>query len=104
MNGISTVDLLSNSSLQTNLSSGRTSTDRTKAFESLLQAAKSMLDETSQLEKAANKEEMNYALGLSDNAHDLQIAQQKANIAIQYTVAIRNNVVDAYKQIMNLQF
>ena len=47
---------------------------------------------------------MAYALGLMDNTHDLQIAQQKANLAIQYTVAIRNQVLDAYKEIMNLQF
>ena len=43
-------------------------------------------------------------MGMSDSLHTLQAAQQKANISLQYTVAVRNAVLDAYKEIMNLQF
>jgi flagellar hook-basal body complex protein FliE len=63
-----------------------------------------MVKETNNLTNAAEKEEMSYALGLSDNTHDLQVAQQKANLSLQYTVAVRNKILDAYKEIMNLQF
>ena len=35
---------------------------------------------------------------------DLQIAQQKANVSLQYTVAVRNAFVQGYKELMNLQF
>ncbi len=43
-------------------------------------------------------------LGLNDSLSDLLVAQTKANVSLQYTVAVRNAVVDAYKEIMNLQF
>ena len=47
---------------------------------------------------------MKFALGNSDNIADLMVAQRKANLSLQYTVAIRNAVMSAYKEIMNLQF
>ncbi len=78
--------------------------NRNATFESLFQAAKGLIEETNNYSNAAEEAEMAYALGLTDNTHDLQVAQQKANLAIQYTVAIRNQVLDAYKEIMNLQF
>ncbi len=85
--------------------STKTATDnRNKTFESLFQAAIGMINETNNYTNAAEEAEMAYSLGLTDNTHDLQIAQQKANLSLQYTVAIRNQVLDAYKEIMNLQF
>ena len=48
--------------------------------------------------------ELQYAMGLMTNTHDLQVAQQKANLSLQYTVAVRNAVMDAYKEIMQMQF
>ena len=78
--------------------------NRTEAFENMFQAAVNMVKETNQYTNAAEEAETAYALGLNDNTHDLQVAQQKANLALQYTVAVRNHVLDAYKEIMNLQF
>ena len=63
-----------------------------------------MVKETINYINSAEEAEIAYALGLTDNTHDLQVAQQKANLALQYTVAIRNGVLDAYKEIMSLQF
>ena len=37
------------------------------------------------------------------NTHELGVYQQKANIALQYTVAIRDKALEAYKEIMNMQ-
>ncbi len=79
-------------------------TNHNETFESLFQSALSMVKETESLTNAAEKEEISYALGLSDNIHDLQIAQQKANLSLQYTVTVRNKVMEAYREIMNLQF
>lgn len=78
--------------------------NRNATFESLFQAAVGLVKETNGLTNAAEEAEMAYSLGLTDNTHDLQVAQQKANLSVQYTVAIRNSVLDAYKEIMNLQF
>lgn len=78
--------------------------NRNAAFDSLLEAAMGLVKEANSYTNAAEEAEMSYALGLTDNIHDLMIAQHKANLAIQYTVAVRNQVLDAYKEIMNLQF
>lgn len=80
------------------------SVNRNVSFEALFQSAKQMVNETNSLTNAAEEEEINYALGISTNTHDLQIAQKKANISLQYTVAVRNGIIDAYREIMNLQF
>ena len=47
-------------------------------------------------------EEIRFALGESDNTHDLLIAETKANIALQYTVAVRDKLVDGYKELMQM--
>lgn len=78
--------------------------NRNAAFETLFEAAAGMIKETNRYTNEAEEAEMAFALGLMDNTHDLQIAQQKANLALQYTIAVRNQVLDAYKEIMNWQF
>ncbi|ROR30760.1 flagellar hook-basal body complex protein FliE [Mobilisporobacter senegalensis] len=82
----------------------KVSTTRNESFEALFESALSMINDTNSLTNAAEEEEMKYALGISTNTHDLQIAQSKANTSLQYTVAVRNKVVEAYKEIMSLQF
>lgn len=79
-------------------------TNNNATFEAMFQSALKMINETNELSNTAREEEMKFALGMSDNTHDLQAAQQKANISLQYTVAVRNAVLDSYKEIMNLQF
>ncbi len=79
-------------------------TNKNETFENLFQSALSMVKDTSNLTNAAEDAEMSYALGFTDNTHDLQVAQQKANLSLQYTVAVRNKVLESYKEIMNLQF
>ncbi len=78
--------------------------NRNATFEDLFQAAVNMVNETNGYTNAAEEAETAYALGITDSTHDLLIAQQKASLSLQYTVAIRNHVLDAYKEIMNLQF
>lgn len=73
-------------------------------FENLFQAAVNMVKETNSYTNEAEEAQTSYALGLTTSTHDLQVAQQKANLSLQYTVAVRNAVLDAYKEIMNLQF
>lgn len=73
------------------------------AFSNILSSAMKMIKETNDLSNAANAEQMNFALGYSDNTHDLAIAQQKAALSLQYTVAVKNKLIEAYKEIMNMQ-
>ncbi|MCQ2506736.1 MAG: flagellar hook-basal body complex protein FliE [Lachnospiraceae bacterium] len=76
----------------------------TESFDSLLTSFSNMIKETESASNAAQKAELEFMLGLNDNVHDLLIAQQKANITLQYTVAIRNAAVQAYQEIMQMQF
>lgn len=82
------------------------SNDKTEStsFESVFQSALNLIQETDQLTNKAEEEEIKFAMGQSDSLHDLQVAQQKANVSLQYTVAVKNAAVDAYKQILNMQF
>ena len=61
------------------------------------------MDETNELQNSAESAEIQFSLGESTNTHDLQIAQEKANVALQYTVAVRDKVLEAYREIMNMQ-
>lgn len=73
------------------------------AFSTLFDSAVNMVMEANAYSNAAEEEEIKYALGETDSIHDLQIAQQKANVSLQYTVAVRDAFMSAYKEIMNLQ-
>lgn len=48
-------------------------------------------------------EEVRFMLGETENPHDLSIALQKASTALSYTVAIRDRLLDAYKELMQMQ-
>jgi flagellar hook-basal body complex protein FliE len=85
-----------------------TSTDSTNKtegtlFDSFLNAAIDNIKTTNSYLSDAEDEEISFALGETENTHDLTIALQKASTALQYTVAIRDQLLDAYKEIMQLQ-
>lgn len=74
------------------------------AFESIFNSAVDLINTTNDYSNAAEEEEIKFALGETDSIHDVQIAQQKANVSLQYTVAVRDALLNAYKEIMNMQF
>lgn len=78
--------------------------NRNKTFENIFESIKNMVSETNAYNNMAREEETAYTMGLKNNTHDLAIAQQKANLSLQYTISIRNHILDAYKEIMNMQF
>ena len=43
------------------------------------------------------------AMGKIENIHEVMIAAEKSKIALQFTVEVKNKVLDAYKEIMRLQ-
>ncbi|MBR3770938.1 MAG: flagellar hook-basal body complex protein FliE [Clostridium sp.] len=80
------------------------SNNNNQAFETFFQSALDNVKETNSYIDTAKEEEIKFAMGQSDSLVDLQNAQLKANISLQYTVAVKNSLVEAYKEIMNLQF
>ena len=72
-------------------------------FDAFLNTAIDNIRTTNSYLSDAEDEEIKFALGETENTHDLMIALQKASTALQYTVAIRDNLMDAYKEIMQMQ-
>lgn len=77
-------------------------TQGTGDFESLFSKALDNLNTTNAYLSDMENEELKWALGETENTHDLTIAMQKASTALQYTVAIRDKFLDAYKEIMQI--
>jgi flagellar hook-basal body complex protein FliE len=73
------------------------------SFNHLLSTAIDNINTTNSYLSDAENEEIKWALGETENTHDLSIALQKASTALQYTVAIRDKLLEAYKEIMQMQ-
>lgn len=73
------------------------------SFDAIMKAAMDLVNEANDLNSVAEYEELRVSLGYAENTHDLTAALEKAELAVQYTVAIKNKVLEAYKEIMNMQ-
>lgn len=100
ISGIQNVTKYADNSMKTEKSKDTTAS---ASFDSLLDSAMNLVKETDEYSNAAEVEEIKYAMGQSESMHDLMIAQQKANVSLQYTVAVKNTAVEAYRTIMNMQ-
>lgn len=88
----------------TNPIKAETKAEKAGSFDLLLNSAMGLVTETNDYSNKSEEEEIKFATGESDNLHDLMIAQQKAAVSLQYTVAVKNAAVQAYNTIMNMQF
>jgi len=77
--------------------------DSEDMFSTIFNSAVESINTTNMYLSQAENEEIKLALGQTDNTHDLAVALQKASTTLQYTVAIRNKFLEAYKEIMNMQ-
>ncbi len=77
--------------------------DVDESFTSMFQSALSNLHDTNALLNDYEEEEIKFALGLTENTHDLSIAAAKASTALSYTVALRDRFLEAYKEILQMQ-
>lgn len=71
-------------------------------FSAVLGSAMDNIKTTNSYISDAENEELKLALGETENTHDLTIALQKASTALQYTVAIRDKFVEAYRELINM--
>ena len=86
------------SSLQS-ISPVRSTSDEAE-FSDILQEA---LDDISETEANVLTENDNLLTGETDSIHTAVIASEKAELALSLAVQIRNKVLDAYTEIMNMQ-
>lgn len=68
------------------------------------QVLKSSLDQVSKVQKTSEELGKRFALGDDTvSLSDTMIAMQKASISLQATIQVRNKLVAAYQDIMNMQ-
>ncbi len=61
------------------------------------------LEKVSSLEKESQDYTLKLATGELENIHEAMIAAEKADVALQLTMKIRNKILDAYNEIMRMQ-
>ena len=81
-------------------SGGNNTKIRSTDFSDLLNEA---LDKVNTLQKESTAATESFLSGETDNIHNVMIAGSKANLALQMTIQVRNKVMDAYNEIMNMQ-
>ncbi|MCX7922370.1 MAG: flagellar hook-basal body complex protein FliE [Clostridia bacterium] len=64
---------------------------------------KSALDKVNDLQMESEALKNDFAAGKTDNIHQVMIAGEKADLALQFTMQIRNKILDAYNEIMRMQ-
>lgn len=64
---------------------------------------KQSIEEVNDLQVDAENKNVMLATGKIENIHDVTIASEKAKVALDLTLAVRNKVVDAYREIMRMQ-
>ena len=74
-----------------------------ESFDNVLQSAMDMINEANYLQNKSEEAEMEFMLGYSTNPHALMAVQEKADIALNYTMTVMDKVLDAYKELMNMQ-
>ncbi|MBQ4132402.1 MAG: flagellar hook-basal body complex protein FliE [Desulfovibrionaceae bacterium] len=71
------------------------------SFSETLSASLSKVNEL-QLDKSSMV--TSFASGETQNVHELMISLQKASVAMKMTSAVRNKVLEAYKELSKIQF
>ncbi len=79
---------------------GNKQNDKVKDFQSIFQEN---INKVNKLQLDSNQITEDFALGKTDNIHQVMIAGEKAETAMKLTLAVQNKVVGAYKEIMRLQ-
>ncbi|MDR2160984.1 MAG: flagellar hook-basal body complex protein FliE [Desulfovibrio sp.] len=68
------------------------------------QVLASSLDKVNNLQAERESMVAAFASGESQNVHELMISLQKASLAMNMTAAIRNKAMEAYRELVRLQF
>jgi len=64
---------------------------------------KQNINKVNNMQLDSNQITEDFALGKTDNIHQVMIAAEKAETSMKLTMGIQNKVIDAYKEIMRLQ-
>lgn len=73
-----------------------------ESFEFALDAAKKLIETSKAAESDVTQKTIDFMSGENDNIVDLMVAQSKSSILLQYSLQVRNGLLSAYKEILNI--
>lgn len=97
MNVLNVVSLPAPLSTTENVSSGA---EKGVSFKNIF---KQVINDVNSLQKESEDLTTKLVLGQVEDIHQVTIAAEKASLALQLTVEIRNKILDAYQEIMRMQ-
>jgi len=71
--------------------------------QSFSQALQDSIEQVSSLEDQADELVSRVAAGDLDAVHQAMVAMEKASLALDFTVQVRNKVIEAYQELMRTQ-
>lgn len=74
---------------------------QSESFKNVLSQA---LHKVDGLQKEADEIVFEFSAGRVENVHDVMVALEKADVGLKMAVEVRNRLMDAYSEIMNLRF
>lgn len=89
-------------SIQNNIQKGISSKENNTEGLSFGEFLNSAIKQVDGLQKESEKLNEALAMGLTDNIHQVMIASEKASVAMQFTMQVRNKIMDAYQEIMRM--
>lgn len=96
--------LLSQMNAAAAIASGKTDSAPADGSANFADALKGAIDQVNSMQQGAEKKAEDFQLGKPDaNIQDVMISLQKASISFQTMVQVRNKLVAAYQDVMNMQ-
>jgi len=77
--------------------------DKVNKTSSFVETLKESINKMGEIEKEADREIKKLATMESSDIHDTMIAIEKADMAFQLMIQIRNKIINAYEEIMRMQ-
>ncbi len=75
-----------------------------EAGQSFAETIEDSLTKVNEMQADKSRMIQDFASGKSQNVHELMISLQKAGLAMDMTSAVRNKVMQAYQELMRMQF
>lgn len=80
----------------------KTDSSSGKTLESFAGILNETIEKTNSLQKNADTAIEKFVAGELD-IHDVMVEVEKANVALQLTIQLRNKVIEAYQEVMRMQ-
>jgi len=71
-----------------------------KSFSKVLEQT---VDQVNTLQTEADKLAQDFAAGKLEDLHTVMVAMSKASLALEFTIQVRNKVIEAYQELMRTQ-